>query len=59
LAGLAADGRTVVDRTDHLDRGYHRLDRKLRRLGARIGRVLYLRGTGEKVIQQESSCEVF
>ena len=46
LAGLAADGRTVVDRTDHLDRGYHRLDRKLRRLGARIDRVLYLQRLG-------------
>ena len=42
LAGLAADGRTIVDHVDHLDRGYERLDRKLRQLGARIDRVLYL-----------------
>ena len=39
LAGLAADGRTIVDRVYHLDRGYQRLERKLRQLGARIERV--------------------
>ena len=39
LAGLAAEGRTIVDRIGHLDRGYQRLDRKLRQLGARIERV--------------------
>jgi UDP-N-acetylglucosamine 1-carboxyvinyltransferase len=39
LAGLAADGHTIVDRVYHLDRGYQRLERKLRRLGARIERV--------------------
>ena len=39
LAGLAAEGRTIVDRIHHLDRGYERLDRKLRQLGARIERV--------------------
>jgi UDP-N-acetylglucosamine 1-carboxyvinyltransferase len=40
LAGLAADGQTIVDRIHHLDRGYQRLDHKLRRLGARIRRVV-------------------
>jgi len=39
LAGLAADGRTIVDRVYHLDRGYQRLERKLCQLGARIERV--------------------
>jgi UDP-N-acetylglucosamine 1-carboxyvinyltransferase len=39
LAGLAATGRTIVDHVHHLDRGYQRLDRKLRRLGARIERM--------------------
>jgi UDP-N-acetylglucosamine 1-carboxyvinyltransferase len=39
LAGLAAEGRTIVDHIHHLDRGYERLDRKLRQLGARIERV--------------------
>ncbi len=38
LAGLAADGCTVVDHIHHLDRGYQRLDEKLRQLGAQIKR---------------------
>ncbi len=39
LAGLAARGRTTVLRVYHLDRGYERMERKLRALGARIRRV--------------------
>jgi len=39
LAGLAAEGQTVVRHIHHLDRGYQRLDEKLRQLGARIERV--------------------
>jgi len=39
LAGLAAEGRTIVEHVHHLDRGYERLDEKLKRLGARIRRV--------------------
>lgn len=39
VGGLAAAGTTVVNRIYHLDRGYERLDAKLRRLGARIRRV--------------------
>jgi UDP-N-acetylglucosamine 1-carboxyvinyltransferase len=39
LAGLAADGRTTVEHIHHLDRGYQRLDHKLRQLGARIERA--------------------
>lgn len=39
LAGLAAHGKTKVLRVYHLDRGYERLERKLRGLGARIKRV--------------------
>ncbi len=38
LAGLAAEGRTIVNRIRHLDRGYELLDRKLQRLGAKIER---------------------
>jgi UDP-N-acetylglucosamine 1-carboxyvinyltransferase len=38
LAGLAASGETVVDRVYHLDRGYYRIDEKLRGLGADIER---------------------
>jgi UDP-N-acetylglucosamine 1-carboxyvinyltransferase len=39
LAGLAAEGETVVDRVYHLDRGYYRIDEKLRGLGADIERL--------------------
>jgi len=39
LAGLAAVGETIVDRVYHLDRGYYRIDEKLRGLGADIERV--------------------
>ncbi len=39
LAGLRAEGRTEVRRVYHLDRGYERLERKLRALGADIRRV--------------------
>ncbi|MHB8765953.1 MAG: UDP-N-acetylglucosamine 1-carboxyvinyltransferase [Deferrisomatales bacterium] len=39
LAGLAAEGTTVVSRVYHLDRGYERLDHKLGQLGAKITRV--------------------
>jgi len=36
IAGLAAEGETVVNRVYHLDRGYEELDRKLIRCGADI-----------------------
>ena len=39
LAALAARGETVVDRIYHLDRGYYRIDEKLRGIGADIERV--------------------
>ncbi|HSP77623.1 MAG TPA: UDP-N-acetylglucosamine 1-carboxyvinyltransferase [Myxococcaceae bacterium] len=39
LAGLRAEGRTEVARVYHLDRGYERLELKLRKLGADIRRV--------------------
>jgi UDP-N-acetylglucosamine 1-carboxyvinyltransferase len=39
LAGLAAGGTTVVDRVYHIDRGYERIEEKLRGLGARISRA--------------------
>ncbi len=38
LAGLAANGKTYVRRIYHLDRGYEKLEKKLRMLGARIKR---------------------
>jgi len=39
IAGLAAEGETLVDRIYHLDRGYEALERKLGALGAQISRV--------------------
>ena len=39
IAGLVADGDTVVDRIYHLDRGYDRMEDKLRGLGADIERI--------------------
>ena len=39
VAGLAAQGETLIDRIYHLDRGYFRIDEKLRGLGADIERV--------------------
>lgn len=39
LAGLAAEGETIVSRVYHLDRGYERVEEKLRALGAQIERI--------------------
>jgi UDP-N-acetylglucosamine 1-carboxyvinyltransferase len=38
IAGLAAEGETVVNRVYHLDRGFERLEAKLTGCGARIER---------------------
>jgi UDP-N-acetylglucosamine 1-carboxyvinyltransferase len=39
IAGLVAEGETIVDRIYHLDRGYDRMEAKLSRLGADIERI--------------------
>jgi len=39
LAGLVADGETVVERIYHIDRGYQLIEEKLQQLGANIRRV--------------------
>ena len=39
LAGLVAEGETVIDRIYHIDRGYERIEEKLAQLGANIRRV--------------------
>ncbi len=39
IAGLIAEGRTVIDRVYHLDRGYARMEEKLNALGASVERV--------------------
>lgn len=39
LAGLVAEGKTIVNRVYHLDRGYEKLEEKLRGVGAQIERI--------------------
>jgi UDP-N-acetylglucosamine 1-carboxyvinyltransferase len=39
LAGLAAEGDTVVEGMEHIDRGYELIDEKLRSVGARVRRI--------------------
>jgi UDP-N-acetylglucosamine 1-carboxyvinyltransferase len=39
LAGLAAEGETVINRVYHLDRGYERVEDKLAACGAEIERI--------------------
>lgn len=39
LAGLAAEGETLIDRVYHIDRGYERIEEKLSKVGAKIRRV--------------------
>jgi UDP-N-acetylglucosamine 1-carboxyvinyltransferase len=39
LAGLAAEGETIVNRVYHLDRGYERLEEKLAACGAKVERI--------------------
>jgi UDP-N-acetylglucosamine 1-carboxyvinyltransferase len=44
LAGMVADDETEVRRVYHLDRGYERIEEKLRGLGANIERVKGVEG---------------
>jgi UDP-N-acetylglucosamine 1-carboxyvinyltransferase len=39
IAGLVAEGETVLERIYHLDRGYDRMEAKLRAIGADIERI--------------------
>jgi UDP-N-acetylglucosamine 1-carboxyvinyltransferase len=39
LAGMFAEGETVVDRIYHLDRGYEHIEEKLNNVGANIVRI--------------------
>ena len=40
LAGLIASGETVIDRVYHIDRGYEKIEAKLRAVGAEIERII-------------------
>jgi UDP-N-acetylglucosamine 1-carboxyvinyltransferase len=52
LAGLVAEGETVVDRIYHIDRGYECIEEKLSQLGARIRRVS---GSSWRDVQQKTA----
>jgi UDP-N-acetylglucosamine 1-carboxyvinyltransferase len=39
LAALVADGETIIDRIYHLDRGYERIEEKLKGVGAQMRRI--------------------
>jgi len=39
IAGLVAEGQTLIDRIYHLDRGYEALEQKLGALGAKVERI--------------------
>jgi UDP-N-acetylglucosamine 1-carboxyvinyltransferase len=39
VAGLAAQGETLIDRVYHIDRGYERIEEKLNKVGAKIRRI--------------------
>ncbi|HUG53516.1 MAG TPA: UDP-N-acetylglucosamine 1-carboxyvinyltransferase [Vicinamibacteria bacterium] len=52
-AALAAKGETVIDRVYHLDRGYWRIDEKLRGLGADIERIDRGADSGQRASDQE------
>jgi len=39
LAGLGAEGETLINRVYHLDRGYERVEEKLGNCGAKIERI--------------------
>jgi UDP-N-acetylglucosamine 1-carboxyvinyltransferase len=39
IAGLVADGDTIIDRIYHIDRGYECIEEKLQLLGAKIRRI--------------------
>jgi UDP-N-acetylglucosamine 1-carboxyvinyltransferase len=52
-AALAAKGETIIDRVYHLDRGYFRIDEKLRGLGADIERIDRGADAGQRASDQE------
>jgi UDP-N-acetylglucosamine 1-carboxyvinyltransferase len=49
LAALVADGESILDRVYHVDRGYERIEEKLRGVGAQIRRMGNVFGNGKKL----------
>lgn len=52
LAALVAEGETIIDRVYHIDRGYERIEEKLRSVGARIRRIGNVFRDNEEVAAQ-------
>jgi UDP-N-acetylglucosamine 1-carboxyvinyltransferase len=50
LAALVAEGETIIDRVYHIDRGYERIEEKLRAAGAKMRRIGDLVPQREKVV---------
>jgi UDP-N-acetylglucosamine 1-carboxyvinyltransferase len=48
LAALVADGESILDRVYHVDRGYERIEEKLRGVGAQIRRMGDVFGNGKR-----------
>jgi UDP-N-acetylglucosamine 1-carboxyvinyltransferase len=59
LAGLAAEGQTIVQGLHHLDRGYENLEGKLQQLGAKIQRVNSQISTQEDIAIDSRQGSVF
>jgi hypothetical protein len=57
LAGLAAKGETIVERVYHIDRGYERIEEKLRAAGAQIERGR--RRVSRSIIRAHESLVIF
>ena len=52
LAGLVAEGKTLIDRIYHIDRGYECIEEKLSQLGARITRIHDVKNpTNSKIVE--------
>ncbi|MFM2302978.1 MAG: hypothetical protein RLZZ135_381, partial [Cyanobacteriota bacterium] len=54
IAGLAAQGKTVMQGLHHLDRGYDNLEAKMRSLGAKIERV-NINADGETIYRYDTA----
>ena len=54
LAALVADGESILDRVYHMDRGYERIEEKLRGVGAQIRRIGDLFATGKREVAIEA-----
>jgi UDP-N-acetylglucosamine 1-carboxyvinyltransferase len=50
LAALVAEGETIIDRVYHIDRGYERIEEKLRAAGAKMRRIGDLVPNRERVV---------